>query len=92
MANTSGGLLSTVNKSNENKDVQKKSIALIMNEMLDSNGIKARINELLGKRSAQFAGSLVSLVNADANLQKVFAQAPMTIIQAGLTHHVYPSH
>ena len=24
MANTSGGLLSTVNKSNENKDVQKK--------------------------------------------------------------------
>ena len=27
MANTSGGLLSTVNKSNENKDVQKKSIA-----------------------------------------------------------------
>ena len=89
MANTSGGLLSTVNKSNENKDVQKKSIALIMNEMLDSNGIKARINELLGKRSAQFAGSLVSLVNADANLQKVFAQAPMTIIQAGLRAAAY---
>ena len=89
MANTSGGLLSTVNKSNENKDVQKKSIALIMNEMLESNGIKARINELLGKRSAQFAGSLVSLVNADANLQKVFAQAPMTIIQAGLRAAAY---
>lgn len=70
-------------------ETQKKSIALIMNELLDQNGIRARINDLLGSRAAQFTGSLVSLVNADENMQQVFREAPMTIIQAGLRAAVY---
>jgi recombination protein RecT len=38
----------------------------------------------LGKRAPQFVSSLVSMVNADQNLQKAFYEAPMTVIQAGL--------
>ena len=46
--------------------------------------VRGRFNELLGNRSAQFVSSLVSMVNADQNLQQAFYEAPMTVIQAGL--------
>lgn len=68
---------------------KNKSVAYVMNELLDSEGIRGRINELLGKRAPQFVGSLVTLVNADANMRKVFAEAPVTIIQAGLRAATY---
>lgn len=68
---------------------KNKSVAYVMNELIDSEGIKGRINELLGKRAPQFVGSLVSLVNADENMKKVFKQAPLTIIQAGLRAATY---
>ena len=48
---------------------KNKSVAYVMNELLDSEGIRGRINELLGKRAPQFVGSLVTLVNADANMR-----------------------
>ena len=84
MANVKTGGLVAATKSNDLEAVKKKSVAMAMGELLDSNGIKKRINELLGKRAPQFVGSLVSMVNADANLQQAFHDAPMTIIQAGL--------
>lgn len=71
------------------QQAQKQSVATIMNNLLDSSGIKARINELLGSRAPQFAGSMVSLVNASPQMQQAFREAPMTIIQAGLKAATY---
>lgn len=62
----------------------KQSLNAVMNTMLDSEGLRKRFNDLLGARAPQFVSSLVSMINADENLQKAFAQAPMTVIQAGL--------
>ncbi|PWM78638.1 MAG: recombinase RecT [Phascolarctobacterium sp.] len=93
MANikSNGGIVAArqQNKNEVATQAKQKSIALVMNELLDSEGIRGRINELLGKRAAQFTGSLVSLVNADGNLKLAFQQAPMTIIQAGLRAATY---
>lgn len=92
MANVKSGGIVAAKKNNGSEVVaaaQKKSVALAMNELLDSEGIRGRIKDLLGKRAAQFTGSLVSLVNADNNMKLAFAQAPMTIIQAGLRAATY---
>ena len=92
MANVKNGGIVAAKKNNGSEVVaaaQKKSVALAMNELLDSEGIRGRIKDLLGKRAAQFTGSLVSLVNADNNMKLAFAQAPMTIIQAGLRAATY---
>jgi recombination protein RecT len=64
--------------------VQKKTVNQLMTSMLDGEGLRKRFDDLLGKRSAQFVSSLVTLVNADANMQKAFYEAPMSVIQAGL--------
>lgn len=88
MANAKTGVVIAPKNSTVEK-TRNKSVALAMNELMDSSGIKARINELLGRRAPQFTGSLVSLVNADTNMQKVFAEAPMTIIQAALKAATY---
>lgn len=63
---------------------KKQPITVIMNSLLDSDGYKKRFEELLGNRTPQFVSSIVSLVNADVNLQKVFYEAPVTILQASL--------
>lgn len=89
MANVRTGNLVAATNNNAVEEVKKKSVAMMMGELLDSQGIKKRINELLGKRAPQFVGSLVSMVNADANLQQAFHDAPMTIIQAGLRAATY---
>lgn len=62
----------------------KQSVTTLLNSMLDSEGYRKRFDELLGSRAPQFISSIVSLVNADVNLQKVFYQAPVTIIQSAL--------
>lgn len=62
----------------------KQTVNALMNSLLDSEGMRARFDSLLGKRAPQFVSSLITLVNADQNLQKAFYEAPMTIIQAGL--------
>jgi recombination protein RecT len=61
-----------------------KSVTTLLNSMLDSEGYRKRFDELLGARAPQFISSIVSLVNADTNMQKVFYQAPVTIIQSAL--------
>lgn len=61
-----------------------KSVAAMVNSLLDRDGYRKRFDELLGSRAPQFVSSIVSLVNADANLQEAFYQSPVTVIQAAL--------
>lgn len=63
---------------------QQQSVNTIMNTILDGEGMRKRFNELLGERTPQFLSSIVSMVNADINLQKAFYEAPMTVIQSAL--------
>lgn len=72
------------NNANQQVAPAQQSVNQIMNTMLDGEKLRGRFNELLGNRSAQFVSSLVSMVNADQNLQRAFYEAPMTVIQAGL--------
>ena len=71
---------------NEIKAQEQKqpTVNQLMNSMLDGEKLRGRFNEVLGKRAPQFVSSLVSLVNADANLQLAFFEAPMTVIQSAL--------
>ena len=62
----------------------KQTVNQLMNAMLDGEKLRGRFNDLLGKRAPQFVSSLVSLVNADGNLQQAFYEAPMTVIQSAL--------
>ena len=62
----------------------KRSINVMLNTLLDSEGYRKRFNDLLGERSAQFVSSIVSMVNADHNLQRAFYEAPQTVVQAAL--------
>lgn len=66
-----------------------KSVTTLLNSILDSEGYRKRFDELLGARSPQFISSIVSLVNSDANMQKVLYQAPVTIVQAALRAATY---
>ena len=63
---------------------QRPSVNMLMNSMLDAEGMRKRFNDLLGERAPQFISSVVSLVNADQNLQRAFYEAPMTVIQSAL--------
>lgn len=67
----------------------KVSINVMMSSLLDREGMRKRFDELLGERAPQFISSVVSLVNADVNLQKAFNEAPMTVIQAALKAATY---
>ena len=62
----------------------QQNVNQLMNSILDGDKLRGRFNELLGERTPQFISSLVSMVNADQNLQRAFYEAPMTVIQAGL--------
>ena len=63
---------------------EKKTVNTLMNAMLDGEKLRGRFDELLGKRAPQFISSVVSMVNADVNLQQAFYESPMTIIQSAL--------
>lgn len=67
----------------------KSTVTTMMNALLDSEGYRRRFDELLGKRAPQFVASIISLVNADKNLQAAFQQAPVTIIQSALKAATY---
>lgn len=67
----------------------KATVTTMMNALLDSEGYRRRFDELLGKRAPQFVASIISLVNADKNLQAAFQQAPVTIIQSALKAATY---
>lgn len=61
-----------------------QSVTGMVNSILDRDGMRKRFDELLGKRAPQFISSIVSLVNADKNLQQAFYESPMTVIQSAL--------
>ena len=69
---------------NKPEAVQQRSVNAILNSILDGEGMRKRFDELLGKRTPQFLSSLITLVNADVNLQRAFREAPMTVIQSAL--------
>ena len=91
MANVNkGGVIAKTQENSSPAATQaKQTVATLLNSMLDSEGYKNRFNELLGARTPQFVGSVVSLVNADVTLQKAFQQAPITIIQSALKAATY---
>lgn len=60
------------------------SVTALVNDILDRDGMRKRFDELLGKRAPQFISSIVSMVNADKNLQQAFYESPMTVIQSSL--------
>lgn len=62
----------------------KQSLNVMINAMLDKEGLRKRFDELLGKRTPQFMSSLVSLLNMSPQLQEAWYQSPMTIIQSAL--------
>ena len=62
----------------------QQSIGAMLNTFLDRDGMRKRFDELLGKRSPQFVSSIVSMVNADKNMQQAFMESPMTVIQSAL--------
>jgi recombination protein RecT len=72
---------------NEEKQMQakdKQTVNQLMSSILDGEKMRSRFDELLGKRAPQFISSVVSLVNADPNMQKAFYESPMTVIGAAL--------
>lgn len=71
------------------KNAAQKSVSTLMNSILDSEGFRKRFDELMGKRAPQFVSSIISLVNADPNLQRVVYDAPITIIQSALRAATY---
>lgn len=69
---------------NQPQVAQPTNFTAMMNTYLDRDGMRKRFDELLGKRSPQFISSIVSMVNADKNMQQAFAESPMTVIQSAL--------
>lgn len=74
----------TTKKENAVQNTEKKTVNQLMSAILDGEKMRSRFDELLGKRAPQFISSVVSLVNADKNMQQAFYEAPMSIIQAAL--------
>ncbi len=66
------------------EQASKQTVNQMMSAMLDGEKMRSRFDELLGKRSAQFVSSVVSLVNATPALQEAFYDSPMTVIQSAL--------
>lgn len=66
------------------KPATQPSVNALMNSFLDGEGMRKRFDDLLGKRAPQFISSIVSMVNADQNMQQAFYEAPMTVIQSAL--------
>ena len=82
MANNN--IIQTAAQKKDIKETEKKSVNLVLNSILDGEKMRGRFDELLGKRAPQFISSLVSMVNADINLQQAMYEAPMTVIQSAL--------
>lgn len=61
-----------------------RGITTMMNSILDGDGYRKRFNELLGKRAPQFVSSMITMVNANQQLQEAFCSSPVTVIQSAL--------
>ena len=73
-----------VTKAENTNAPTKQTVNTLMSAMLDGEKMRSRFDELLGKRAPQFISSVVSLVNADKNMQQAFFESPMSVVQAAL--------
>lgn len=89
MANVKGGLLAKKNAEAPMVQEQKKSVSAVFNELIDREGMKNRIQEIMKERAPQFTASLVSLVNSSSQMQEAFRDSPVTIIQSALKAATY---
>mgnify|MGYP005871030367 FL=1 len=78
------GLIQNAQAMQKAPQQKQVSATALVNDMLDRDGMRKRFDELLGKRAPQFISSIVSMVNADKNLQQAFYESPMTVIQSSL--------
>lgn len=78
------GLIQNAQAMQKAPQQKQVSVTALVNNMLDRDGMRKRFDELLGKRAPQFISSIVSMVNADKNLQQAFYESPMTVIQSSL--------
>lgn len=78
------GLIQNAQAMQKAPQQKQASVTALVNELLDRDGMRKRFDELLGKRAPQFISSIVSMVNADKNLQQAFYESPMTVIQSSL--------
>ncbi len=76
--------ITTKSNNNQVSSPAKQTVNTMMSSILDAEKMRGRFDELLGKRAPQFISSLVTMVNADPNMQQAFYESPMTVIQAGL--------
>ena len=66
-----------------------QSVADTIQQLTSQPAIKSRFNEILGKRAPQFISSIISIVNADQNLQAVFKDNPMSVLQVAMKAAIY---
>lgn len=78
------GLIQNAQAMQKAPQQKQASVTALVNDLLDRDGMRKRFDELLGKRAPQFISSIVSMVNADKNLQQAFYESPMTVIQSSL--------
>ena len=83
------GIIQSARQGALQKKETSNSVATLLNGLLDKDGMRKRFNELLGDRTPQFISSIISLVNADVNMQRVVAEDPMTIVQSALRAAMY---
>ena len=77
---------------NENSALQnaaRQTVGGLLQSMLDSENLRNRFQELLGKRMPSFMSSVVSMVSEDAYLKEAFFNAPLSVIQAALKAAAY---
>ena len=67
----------------------KQTVAGLLQSMLDTEKLRSRFEDLLGKRMPSFMGSIVSMINEDAYLREAFFNAPLTVLQSALKAAAY---
>ncbi len=68
----------------QQKQPKQMGINALINSVIDQEGMRKRFEELLGKRTAQFLSSLVTVINNSIELQYCMRDDPMSVIKAAL--------
>lgn len=68
----------------QQKQPKQMGINALINSIIDQEGMRKRFEELLGKRTAQFLSSLVTVINNSIELQYCMRDDPMSVIKAAL--------
>lgn len=86
------GLVTKKSQENQVQAQQKAanmSVSTVMNNLLDSSGIRKRIDEVLGQGAPQLCSSLITIANSTKEMQQAAIDNPMSILQAGLKAATY---